>query len=185
MILEKLETKQEKGESDAERTRFQEYIKSKLGSIIRLTSQNNEINSSNEDTSISLPNSSSTTSKLSEVNNLACLAQSISSYLITAQTRKSGDQLKTLTIKLYDAVNKWLSCLFRFHDSSTLFHDQEFEGLVRMCNMMLNFKYESYQTKAYLSISRQPVIYVSEASKYSQPEIKELVAIQVKFNYQL
>lgn len=177
MIVETCDSKSDKSETDAEKKRFHQYIQSKLGSITRASSQSDSIKSNEQPQAT--PPSPSIPSKLADTNSLACLSQSISSYLITAQTRKSGDQLKHLTIRLYDAVNLWLSRLFRFHDSSTLFHDQEFEGLVRMCNMMLNFKFDGFQSKGYTAIRRQPAIYVSEASKYSQPDFKELISIQV------
>ena len=52
-------------------------------------------------------------SKLTKVNNIACLAQSLTAYLITVNSKKNGEQLKNLTIRLYDAVSLWISRLFR------------------------------------------------------------------------
>jgi hypothetical protein len=51
--------------------------------------------------------------KSSEIRNLACLAQTLSAYLITVNSKRNSDRLKTITVKLYDAVNLWLSRLFR------------------------------------------------------------------------
>lgn len=48
-----------------------------------------------------------------------------------------------------------------------------------MVNMMLNFKYKDFQSKGYSAIRRQPAIYVSESSKYSMADMKELISIQV------
>jgi hypothetical protein len=51
--------------------------------------------------------------KSTEIRNLACLAQTLSAYLITVNSKRNSDRLKTITVKLYDAVNLWLSRLFR------------------------------------------------------------------------
>ena len=53
-------------------------------------------------------------SKLGKLNNIACLAQSLTAYLITTNSRRNNDKLKTLTIQIYDAVNLWISRLFRY-----------------------------------------------------------------------
>jgi len=51
--------------------------------------------------------------KLENVNNLTCLAHSMSAYLVSANSRRNSGKLKNLTVKIYDAVNLWLSRLFR------------------------------------------------------------------------
>ena len=52
-------------------------------------------------------------SKLNKINNIACLAQSLAAYIITVNRRKNDEQLKNLTVKLYDSVSSWISRLFR------------------------------------------------------------------------
>ncbi len=120
-------------------------------------------------------------SKLSKINNIACLAHSLTSYLITVNKKNNSEKLKNLTVKLYDSVNLWISRLFRFYESSILFHDQESDGLTRMCNMLFNFKYTSFKSSGYQSISRQPSIYISAASKYAHIDYRELISVQVDF----
>jgi hypothetical protein len=122
-------------------------------------------------------------SKLNEINNIACLAHSLTSYLITVNKKNNSEKLKNLTVKIYDSVNLWISRLFRFYDSSILFHDQETDGLTRMCNMIFNIKYTSFKTNGYLSIKRQPAIYISAASKYSHIDYRELFSAQVYFTF--
>ena len=53
------------------------------------------------------------TSKLGRLNQIACMAHSLSAYLITADSRKNGEHIKNVTSKLYDDVNSWLAHLFR------------------------------------------------------------------------
>jgi hypothetical protein len=71
----------------------------------------------------------------------------------------------------------------RFNDSSIIFHDQDTDGFVRMIQMLMNFKYRNFQANGYKSITKQPAIYVSAASKYAQDDLRELLSIQV--NYKL
>ncbi len=118
-------------------------------------------------------------SKLSKINNIACLAHSLTSYLITVNKKNNSEKLKNLTVKLYDSVNLWISRLFRFYESSILFHDQESDGLTRMCNMLFNFKYNSFKSNGYQSILKQPSIYISAASKYAHIDYRELISVQV------
>ena len=117
--------------------------------------------------------------KMSNVNTMVCLAHSLTSYLVTMPSRASNVKLKNVTVRLYDAVNLWLSRLFRFHDSSVLFHEQECEGLVRMCHMMLNFKFGEFKKSGYLAINKQPLVYISAAAKYAHLDYRELIAIHV------
>jgi hypothetical protein len=114
-----------------------------------------------------------------KLSNLVCMTQSLSAFLITKNSKKGSEKLRNITIKIYDAVNLWLSRLFRFNDSSVLFHDQEPEGFIRMCQIMLNCKYNEYRVNGYQVVNRQPAIYISAASKYSQIEYRELISVQV------
>ena len=51
--------------------------------------------------------------KSMKLGSLTCMAQSLSAYLITKHNKKGSEKLRTLTIKVYDSVNLWLSRLFR------------------------------------------------------------------------
>lgn len=156
-------------EIDQSERKSQELLKEKF------SSSNDEItkslNNYNEDETLDL--------KTIKLSNLTCLAQSLSAYLVTRNSRRNGDKLKNITIKIYDSVNLWLSRLFRFDNSSVLFHDQEPDGFIRMCQIMLNCKYTDFQLNGYQVINRQPAIYISAASKYSLPEYRELISVQL------
>jgi ribosomal protein L33 len=52
--------------------------------------------------------------RFGEIRQLACLAQTLSAYLITVNSKRNNERLKAITVKLYDAVNLWLSRLFRY-----------------------------------------------------------------------
>ncbi len=51
--------------------------------------------------------------KSMKLSSLTCLTQSLSAYLISKHNKKGSEKLRTLTIKIYDSVNLWLSRLFR------------------------------------------------------------------------
>jgi hypothetical protein len=52
--------------------------------------------------------------QLNKINNIVCWANSLSSFIIISDcNRKNSENVKDLTIKIYDAVNLWLSRLFR------------------------------------------------------------------------
>ena len=122
---------------------------------------------------------SSAAPSLGDMRNMACLAQTLTGYLVTVNSRKNQDRLRAITARLYESVNLWLSRLFRFNDASSLFHDQDMEGFVRLCHMLLNFKFKKFQKMGYQALSRQPAIYVSAASKYAREEYRQSLAIQV------
>lgn len=158
-----------------------------LNSVASVVASNDEIESDNLGDIQIEPAVDTIESKLSKINNIACLAHSLTSYLITVNKKNNSEKLKNLTVKLYDSVNLWISRLFRFYESSILFHDQESDGLTRMCNMLFNFKYTSFKSSGYQSISRQPSIYISAASKYAHIDYRELISVQVDhfFNIKL
>ncbi|CAF0713119.1 unnamed protein product [Brachionus calyciflorus] len=117
--------------------------------------------------------------KTEELNYLACMSSNLSAFLLAKNPKKNLEKLKVLTVKFYDAVNLWISRLFRFNNSSILFYDDEADGLIRVCNMVLNYKYKDYQKNGYESIKNKPVIYISASSKYAKQEFRELITTQL------
>ena len=107
------------------------------------------------------------------------MTQSVCGYLafLGNQSEIRPHQLKSSIKRAFFSFS--LHSIIRFHDSALLFHDQEADGLIRMCNMYMNFKYKTYQAEGYKAIKKQPAIYISEASKYANIEYRELVTVQV------
>jgi hypothetical protein len=112
--LEKLITdvNEKSDEAEIDRKRIQEFMQAKLGTLKNGCETNGHSNG--HEPSTAEESLSENSAKLTEINSLACLTQSIAAYLITSHSRKNGDHLRNLTIKLYDSVNLWLSHLFRF-----------------------------------------------------------------------
>lgn len=81
-----------------------EIIREKLEAREKLKNGNDELNNNGVE--------KFKNGKLGNVSNVTCLAHSLCAYLITANQRNEK-KLKDLTVKIYSAVNDWLSKLFR------------------------------------------------------------------------
>lgn len=72
--------------------------------------------------------------------------------------------LQKLTTRLTSDTTLWVSRLFRFFDSSACFHEEPWEGLVRLCQALLRLRYPKYEEEGYeVLYSRPPIIYISSA----------------------
>jgi len=66
---------------------------------------------------------------------------------------------------------------YRFTDGHVYFHEEEREGLVRICRLALHKKYPKYSTDGYEVFNVQrPVFYVSAAAK---PLLGQFICAQV------
>ena len=54
------------------------------------------------------------TSRMGKLNRIACMSNSLSSYLISTDSKRNGQHIRDVTAKIYDDVNIWLSRLFRY-----------------------------------------------------------------------
>ncbi|KAK6168927.1 hypothetical protein SNE40_020081 [Patella caerulea] len=90
------------------------------------------------------------------------LAHSIVAYISTLDE----EHLKKFTSKITSDCELWLSRLFRFTDSSVIYHEEDKEGLVKVCRLAMYQKFPKYVTEGYDALySRPPVIYISAAAK--------------------
>lgn len=66
---------------------------------------------------------------------------------------------------------------FRFGDSSVVYHEEEMDGLVKICRLAMYQKYPKYPTEGFEALySRPPVIYVSASAK---PGVTNYLCLQV------
>ena len=66
----------------------------------------------------------------------------------------------------------------RFEDGAAYFHDDEREGLLRVCRLALHRRYPKYSTEGYNALyTRQPVIYMNSASR---PGLAQYICAQVR-----
>ncbi|XP_076459131.1 putative pyridoxal-dependent decarboxylase domain-containing protein 2 [Babylonia areolata] len=100
--------------------------------------------------------------EMSGVLKTSLVAHSLKAYLTTLPLL---DQKRVAT-KLAADCQLWLSRLFRFENSSIMYHDDEREGLVRICRLALYHSYPKYATDGFDALySRPPVIYLSSAAR--------------------
>ncbi|XP_025110203.1 putative pyridoxal-dependent decarboxylase domain-containing protein 2 [Pomacea canaliculata] len=100
--------------------------------------------------------------ELDDIGHTSVIASSLKSYLSTLEE----PELKRVTNKISSDSQLWLSRLFRFGDSCVLYHDDEREGLVRVCRLALCHRYPKYVTDGFDALySRPPVIYLSAAAR--------------------
>jgi hypothetical protein len=119
---------------------------------------------------------------LDKLNEVTCLASSICAYLNTLNNRfRKNTHLKAISNEIYSNVNLWLSCLFRFHNSNLYFHsNNDYDGILSICKFAFNVKYDNFDENGYKSFeNRDPVIYISSASKYAQIEYRKKLCSEV------
>ncbi|XP_071128576.1 putative pyridoxal-dependent decarboxylase domain-containing protein 2 isoform X1 [Mytilus edulis] len=103
----------------------------------------------------------------------ALTAHSLSAYVSTLDEA----HLKTFTTKIVSDCELWLSRLFRFGDSSVVYHEEEMDGLVKICRLAMYQKYPKYPTEGFEALySRPPVIYVSASAK---PGVTNYLCLQL------
>ena len=66
---------------------------------------------------------------------------------------------------------------YRFEDGTAYFHEDERDGLVRVCRLALHRKYPKFSTDGYEALySRTPVIYINSAAR---PGLVQYLCTQV------
>ena len=85
--------------------------------------------------------------------------------------------------KVSDTILRRASCwllhkiCYRFGDASVVYHEEEKDGLVKICRLAMYKKYPKYPTEGFEALySRPPVIYVSASSK---PGVSNYLCLQV------
>ena len=107
LIINTVET--EPKSVDPTQKKAQEALQAKFSKSF---SDNQTMNDSNDKNSNDNPDEKIDFKSIN-LSNLSCLSQSLCAYLVTRNSRRTGDKLKNITIKIYDSVNLWLSRLFR------------------------------------------------------------------------
>ncbi|XP_053707517.1 pyridoxal-dependent decarboxylase domain-containing protein 1 isoform X1 [Synchiropus splendidus] len=97
-----------------------------------------------------------------EQGHMALLGHSLAAYISVLER----ERLCKLTTRILSDTTMWLCRLFRYENGSAYFHEDDREGLVKVCRLVINSRYEDYATEGYSVLSsRQPVIYQSAACR--------------------
>ncbi|XP_013415606.1 putative pyridoxal-dependent decarboxylase domain-containing protein 2 isoform X2 [Lingula anatina] len=99
---------------------------------------------------------------LDENAEVAILSHGLSAYVSLLEP----SHLKHFTNNIVEDTSLWLSRMFRFDDAAVFYHEDEREGLIRLCRLALHKKFPKYLDEGYEALySRPPVIYLSSAAK--------------------
>uniref|UniRef100_A0A8C2D2J2 Pyridoxal-dependent decarboxylase domain-containing protein 1 n=1 Tax=Cyprinus carpio TaxID=7962 RepID=A0A8C2D2J2_CYPCA len=97
-----------------------------------------------------------------EQGHMALLGHSLAAYISVLER----ERLRKLTTRILSDTTLWLCRLFRYENGSAYYHEDDREGLVKMCRLAINTHYEDYATEGFtLLSSKHPVIYQSAACR--------------------
>ncbi|KAG9477068.1 hypothetical protein GDO78_002455 [Eleutherodactylus coqui] len=93
---------------------------------------------------------------------MALLGHSLAAYISVLDK----DRLRKLTTRILSDTTLWLCRLFRYENGSAYYHEDDREGLLKVCRLVIHSRYEDYTTEGFnVLYNKQPVIYMSAASR--------------------
>ncbi|KAM8844079.1 pyridoxal-dependent decarboxylase domain-containing protein 1 isoform 2-T3 [Spinachia spinachia] len=97
-----------------------------------------------------------------EQGHMALLGHSLAAYISVLDR----ERLRKLTTRILSDTTLWLCRLFRYENGSAYFHEDDRDGLVKVCRLVINARYDDYASEGYSVLSsRQPVIYQSASGR--------------------
>ncbi|KAF4115952.1 pyridoxal-dependent decarboxylase domain-containing protein 1 isoform X2 [Onychostoma macrolepis] len=97
-----------------------------------------------------------------EQGHMALLGHSLAAYISVLER----ERLRKLTTRILSDTTLWLCRLFRYENGSAYYHEDDREGLVKVCRLAINTHYEDFTTEGFtLLSSKHPVIYQSAACR--------------------
>uniref|UniRef100_A0A8P4KP90 Pyridoxal-dependent decarboxylase domain-containing protein 1 n=1 Tax=Dicentrarchus labrax TaxID=13489 RepID=A0A8P4KP90_DICLA len=105
---------------------------------------------------------SSRMQNVGEQGHMALLGHSLAAYISVLDR----ERLRKLTTRILSDTTLWLCRLFRYENGSAYFHEDDRDGLVKVCRLVINARYEEYASEGYAVLSsKQPVIYQSASGR--------------------
>ncbi|XP_019643719.1 PREDICTED: putative pyridoxal-dependent decarboxylase domain-containing protein 2 isoform X1 [Branchiostoma belcheri] len=93
---------------------------------------------------------------------LALLGHSLAAYA----TLLPPDRLRRFTTRIISDTTLWLSRLFRFENGSAYYNEDDREGLIKVCRLVLHSKYPKFAAEGFNALyPKPPVVYISAASR--------------------
>ncbi|XP_023813663.1 pyridoxal-dependent decarboxylase domain-containing protein 1 [Oryzias latipes] len=101
------------------------------------------------------------------------LGHSLAAYFSVLQR----ERLRKLSTRVLSDSTLWLCRLFRYENGSAYFHEDDRDGIVKVCRLVLHAQYKEYGAEGYGALSaHQPVIYQSAAGR---PELGQHLCSQL------
>ncbi|XP_051987356.1 pyridoxal-dependent decarboxylase domain-containing protein 1-like isoform X2 [Xyrauchen texanus] len=93
---------------------------------------------------------------------MALLGHSLAAYISVLDR----ERLRKLTTRILSETTLWLCRLFKYENGSAYYHEDDCEGLLKVCRLVIHTHYEDYATEGFtVLISKQPVVYQSAACR--------------------
>uniref|UniRef100_A0A3B3Z6G0 Uncharacterized protein n=1 Tax=Periophthalmus magnuspinnatus TaxID=409849 RepID=A0A3B3Z6G0_9GOBI len=100
--------------------------------------------------------------QVGEQAHMALLGHSLAAYISVLPR----DRLRSISTRVLSDSTLWLCRLFRYDNACAYFHEDDRDGLVRVCRLVLHARYEEYPSEGYGAlVSKQPVIYMSASCR--------------------
>ncbi|XP_066545429.1 pyridoxal-dependent decarboxylase domain-containing protein 1 isoform X2 [Amia ocellicauda] len=97
-----------------------------------------------------------------EQGHMALLGHSLAAYISVLDR----ERLRKLTTRILSDTTLWLCRLFRYESGSAYYHEDDREGLLKVCRLVIHSRYEDYSTEGFTVLnSKQPIIYQSAACR--------------------
>ncbi|XP_050173089.1 pyridoxal-dependent decarboxylase domain-containing protein 1 isoform X1 [Myiozetetes cayanensis] len=97
-----------------------------------------------------------------EQGHMALLGHSLAAYISVLDR----ERLRKLTTRILSDTTLWLCRLFRYENGSAYYHEDDREGLLKICRLVIHTRYDDYTIEGFnVLCSKQPVIYISSAAR--------------------
>ncbi|XP_049624239.1 pyridoxal-dependent decarboxylase domain-containing protein 1 isoform X2 [Suncus etruscus] len=105
---------------------------------------------------------STRTQNIGEQGHIALLGHSLGAYISTLDKEK----LRKLTTRILSDTTLWLCRIFRYENGSAYFHEEEREGLAKVCRLAIHSRYDDFVVDGFnVLYNKKPVIYLSAAAR--------------------
>ncbi|KAL4693044.1 hypothetical protein H8959_016854 [Pygathrix nigripes] len=99
---------------------------------------------------------------IGEQGHMALLGHSLGAYISTLDKEK----LRKLTTRILSDTTLWLCRIFRYENGCAYFHEEEREGLAKICRLAIHSRYEDFVVDGFnVLCNKKPVIYLSAAAR--------------------
>ncbi|XP_038618408.1 pyridoxal-dependent decarboxylase domain-containing protein 1 isoform X2 [Tachyglossus aculeatus] len=97
-----------------------------------------------------------------EQGHMALLGHSLAAYISVLDR----ERLRKLTTRILSDTTLWLCRLFRYENGSAYYHEDDREGLLKICRLVIHSHFEDYSMEGFnVLYHKQPVIYISVAAR--------------------
>ncbi|XP_041061963.1 pyridoxal-dependent decarboxylase domain-containing protein 1 isoform X3 [Carcharodon carcharias] len=99
---------------------------------------------------------------IGEQGHMSLLGHSLAAYISVLDK----ERLRKLTTRILSDTTLWLCRLFRYENGSAYYHEDDREGLLKVCKLIIHSNYDDYATEGFNVLhNKSPVLYISAASR--------------------